>query len=54
MVGSTITNRMTPASSTPTPSSGPSNSPVHPSTEVRKGSTVLRNTGARTISPHSP
>ena len=54
MVGSTMTNRMTPASSSPTPSLGPLNRPVHPSTEVRKGSTVLRKTGASTISPHSP
>ena len=54
MVGSTITNRMMPASSRPTPSLGPLNSPVHPSTEVRNGSTVLRKTGASTIRPHSP
>src|SRR5664280_544502 len=54
MVGSTITKRMIPANSSPTPSLGPLNSPVHPRIEVRKGSTSSRNNGASTISPHRP
>ncbi len=54
MVGRTMMKRITPASSRPTPLSGPLNRPVHPSTEVRKGSTCSRKSGASTISPQRP